>query len=119
MILCVSLFAQPGIIKTREENKGTGKFLTMEQVILGMDVRPENAYYAWRPGTSDLTTVKENRLVATGMTGEDRLVTDLETLNSIAGTDMESFPRSHGNRKMKSYFHTTEYSTRRISPATP
>ena len=92
MILCVSLFAQPGIIKTREENKGTGKSLTMEQVILGMDVRPENAYYAWRPGTSDLTTVKENRLVATGMTGEDRLVTDLETLNSIAGTDMESFP---------------------------
>ena len=46
MTLCACLYAQPEIIKTREENKGSDKTFTMEQAVLGTGIRPENAYYA-------------------------------------------------------------------------
>ena len=42
MTLCACLYAQPEIIKTREENKGSDKTFTMEQAVLGTGIRPEN-----------------------------------------------------------------------------
>ena len=86
------LSAQTGIFDTRPQNDAAERLLTMEEAVIGNELRPENRSTIWRPGTSDLSVFENGRLLAMNPAeGTDCEILSSEDLIRLTGAENPEF----------------------------
>ncbi len=102
--MAMQLFAQPGVIATRSQDAGSGRFLTMEDAVLGYDLYPEDYQTIWRPDSRTLTRFENGALVAMNpLSGENSSLLSSSELQAATGTASAKF-LEWVNRDLAAFF---------------
>ncbi|MDE5638892.1 MAG: DPP IV N-terminal domain-containing protein, partial [Odoribacter sp.] len=80
----------------RQEGEKTqnGKILTMEEAVLGYELRPQSRYIQWQGNRNMLTYIEGKNLIAEAADGGEKTVLmTLGDLNALLGTDLKGWPQ--------------------------
>lgn len=84
--------AQPGVFATRPQDSGSYRMLTMEEAVLGYELRPENLTVTWRPGGSVMTVVDKGAVRCVNQAEKtDEVIFHSGEAAAIAGAERVSF----------------------------
>ena len=70
------------------------KVLTMEEAVLGYELRPQSRYFAWQ-GNKDVYTYTEGKdlIGESAVNGEKKVLMTVEELNGLIGDDLKGWPQ--------------------------
>lgn len=96
LLLCGSVYAQSGVLGTRNLSDQGDRILTMEEAVLGYGLLPANKTYMWRGSLPELTWAENDCLMGMDVVTKKRdayVVLTLDRINEAVGLKMRAFPR--------------------------
>lgn len=84
----------PGMFGQGKEKTQEGKILTMEEAVLGYELRPQSRHIQWQGDRNILTYVEEKNLMAETIDGGTKnVLITLEELNTLLKSDLKGWPQ--------------------------
>lgn len=84
----------PAVLGQSEEKTQEGKILTMEEAVLGYELRPQSRYIQWQGDRNRLTYIEDKNLVAeTPDGGEKTVLMTLDELNGVLESKLKGWPQ--------------------------
>lgn len=85
--------ALPAVAGPGEGSPQDGKILTMEEAVLGYELRPQSRYIQWQGDRNILTYTEDGNLVGEAAAGGEKTVLmTLDELNGLLGTELKGWP---------------------------
>lgn len=86
LLVCFSI----GVMTLSAQNQG--KILTMEEAVLGYELRPKSRIVQWQGDLDVITYIENTDLVAESIKGDKRILMTVEELNFLLGSDLRGWP---------------------------
>lgn len=84
----------PVVLGQSREKTQEGKVLTMEEAVLGYELRPQSRYIQWQGDRNILTYIEDKKLVAeTPDGGEKTVLLTLDELNGVLESKLKGWPQ--------------------------
>lgn len=84
----------PGMLGQGKEKTQEGKILTMEEAVLGYELRPQSRHIQWQGDRNILTYVEEKNLMTETIDGGTKnVLITLEELNTLLKSDLKGWPQ--------------------------